>query len=161
MTAEKTAIFAHKSILISGGTITAIGDNTGIRCKDRITITGGNVIASGGKKADAERGGLISDTGALSIEGGMILAAGKNNTQPNAVQPVMQLQSLQGIPKEHTVAFCVNGMETVSLVTHKNVTNFLFSCSDLMMGSNVDIYDNGICIGTYPQDSIFSYYEIP
>lgn len=161
VTAEKTAIFAHKSILISGGTITAIGDNTGIRCKDRITITGGNVIASGGKKADAERGGLISDTGALSIEGGMILAAGKNNTQPNAVQPVMQLQSLQGIPKEHTVAFCVNGMETVSLVTHKNVTNFLFSCSDLMMGSNVDIYDNGICIGTYPQDSIFSYYEIP
>lgn len=161
VTAEKTAIFAHKSILISGGTITAIGDNTGIRCKDRITITGGNVIASGGKKADAERGGLISDTGALSIEGGMVLAAGKNNTNPNAMQPVMQLQSLQGIPKEHTVAFCVNGMETVSLVTHKNVTNFLFSCSDLMMGSNVDIYDNGICIGTYPQDSIFSYYEIP
>lgn len=161
VTAEKTAIFAHQSILISGGTIIATGNNTGIRCKDWITITGGHVIASGGKKADVERGGLISDTGVLSIEGGTILAAGKNNTQPNAVQPVMQLQLLQGIPKEHTVTFCMNGIEKISLVTHKNVTNFLFSCSDLMMGSNVDIYDNGVCIGTYLQDGVISYCEIP
>lgn len=161
VTAEKTAIFAHQSILISGGTIIATGNNTGIRCKDWITITGGHVIANGGKKADVERGGLISDTGVLSIEGGTILAAGKNNTQPNAVQPVMQLQLLQGIPKEHTVTFCMNGIEKIGLVTHKNVTNFLFSCSDLMMGSNVDIYDNGVCIGTYLQDGVISYCEIP
>lgn len=161
VTAEKTAIFAHQSILISGGTITATGNNTGIRCKDWITITGGYVVASGGKKADAERGGFISDTGMLSIEGGTILASGKNNTQPNAVQPVMQLQGLQGIPKEHTVAFCIDGMEKIHFVTHKNVTNFLFSCPDLMIGSNVDIYDNGVCIGTYLQDGVLSYYENP
>lgn len=161
VTAEKTAIFAHQSILISGGTIIATGNNTGIRCKDWITITGGYVIASGGKKADAERGGLVSDTGILSIEGGTILAVGKNNTQPNAVQPVMQLQSLQGIPKEHTVAFCMDGIEKISLMTHKKVTNFLFSCSDLMVGSDVDIYDNGVCIGTYFQDGVISYCEIP
>lgn len=161
VTAEKTAIFAHQSILISGGTITAIGNNTGIRCKDWITITGGHIVASGGKKVDAERGGFISDTGMLSIEGGTVLACGKNNTRPNAVQSVMQLQVLQGIPKEHTVAFCIDGMEKINFVTHKNATSFLFSCPDLMIGSSVDIYDNSICIGTYLQDSIISYYESP
>jgi hypothetical protein len=133
VTAEKTAIFAHESITISSGTITAKGDN----------------------------GGIISDSGQFYIEGGTVLAMGMNNTQPYTIQPVMQMVTSQELPKESDIAISVNGMEAVHTITNKKANHFLFSSPDLFLGSVCDFYSNGALLASCTQDSDYAYYELP
>ena len=139
--AEKTGISSHKTILIYSGNIVTNGDNTGIRSWDIIEINGGYVVSCGGKKSEADRGGIISDTGNFYINGGTVFAVGMNQTVPMG-----QTAAIAGFPevlkKENTVAVSIDGMSLASALPNKKYSTILISDPNLYVGGVCDVWLN-------------------
>lgn len=141
--AEKIGINSHKSILITSGTITANGDNCGIKSRDIIQIDGGFVTACGGKKTDIDRGGIISDTGNFTINGGTVIAVGMNQTVP-----VGQTSAVFSFPtvmkKENVVAVSINGASLATAYPNKKYSAVLISDPALYSGGICDVWLNDV-----------------
>ena len=139
--AEKTGISSHKSILISSGVITTNGDNCGIRSWDHIEINGGMVTACGGKKSEADRGGIISDTGHFYINGGTVMAVGMNQTIP-----IGQTSAIFSFPtvitKDNLVSVSIDGMSLATATPNKKYSSVLISDPALYIGGTLDIWLN-------------------
>ncbi|MGN0630494.1 MAG: carbohydrate-binding domain-containing protein [Ruminococcus sp.] len=142
--AEKTGINSHKSITILSGNITASGDNCGIRCRDYIEITDGCVTACGGKKVGADRGGIISDSGNLAIQGGTVIALGMNQTVPYG-QTSALFSFPSDVPKENTLGVSVGGVSLASVTPNKKYRCVLVSSPVLGIGAVCDVW----LAGTY------------
>lgn len=147
--AEKTGINSHKSINIFSGNVNTKGDNCGIRCRDYIEIFDGYVSACGGKKVDADRGGIISDSGNLYISGGTVIAVGMNQTVPNGqCSAVFSFPNV--VAKDNTVSISVNGGSIASVQPNKKFSCVLISSPNLYVGAVCDVwlsdayYDNFI-----------------
>ena len=139
--AEKTGISSHKSIQINSGYITTSGDNCGIRSWDSIYITGGIITACGGKKAAADRGGIISDTNNFYIEGGTVFAVGMNQTLPGGQNSALAV--FPGIlTKENTVGVSIDGMSLASALPNKKYNCILISDPNLYSGGTCDVWLN-------------------
>lgn len=137
--AEKTGINSHKSINIFSGNINTKGDNCGIHCRDYIEISDGYVSACGGKKVDADRGGIISDSGNLYISGGTVIAVGMNQTVPNGqCSAVFSFPSV--VAKENTVGISVNGGSIASVQPNKKFSCVLISSPSLYVGAVCDVW---------------------
>ncbi len=139
--AEKTGISSHKTIFINSGNIITNGDNCGIRCWDYIEIAGGSVVACGGKKSAADRGGIISDTGNFYINGGTVFAVGMNQTVP-----IGQMSALVAFPevltKDNVVAVSIDGVSLASAVPNKKYSTILISDPTLYSGGVCDVWLN-------------------
>ncbi len=141
--AEKIGINSHKSILITSGTITANGDNCGVKSRDIIQIDGGFVTACGGKKTDIDRGGIISDTGNFTINGGTVIAVGMNQTVPTG-----QTSAVFSFPtvmkKENVVSVSINGASLATAYPNKKYSAVLISDPALYSGGICDIWLNDV-----------------
>lgn len=139
--AEKTGISSHKSILISSGIITTNGDNCGIRSWDLIEINGGMITACGGKKSEADRGGIISDTGNFYINGGTVMAVGMNQTVP-----IGQTSAIFSFPtvitKDNIVGVSIDGMSLATATPNKKYSSVLISDPSLYVGGTLDVWLN-------------------
>lgn len=137
--AEKTGINSHKSISIFSGNINTKGDNCGIRCRDYIEIFDGYVSSCGGKKADADRGGIISDSGNFYISGGTVIAVGMNQTVPNGqCSAVFSFPSV--VAKDNIISISVNGGSVASVQPNKKFSYVLISSPDLYVGAVCDVW---------------------
>lgn len=139
--AEKTGISSHKSILISSGLITTNGDNCGIRSWDLIEINGGMITACGGKKSEADRGGIISDTGNFYINGGTVMAVGMNQTIPiGQTSAVFSFPTV--ITKDNIVGVSIDGMSLATATPNKKYSSVLISDPSLYIGGTLDVWLN-------------------
>ncbi len=141
--AEKIGINSHKSILVASGYITSNGDNCGIKSRDIIQIDGGFVTACGGKKTEIDRGGIISDTGNFTINGGTVIAVGMNQTVP-----VGQTSAVFSFPtvmkKENIVAVSINGASLATAYPNKKYSAVLISDPSLYVGGTCDVWLNDV-----------------
>ncbi len=153
--AEKTAISSHKSVQILSGIITANGDNCGIRSWDSVTISGGYVVACGGKKAAVDRGGIISDTGNFCIEGGTVLAVGMNQTIPFG-QSTALLTFPGVLTKDNVVAVSVDGITLASAIPNKKYNCILISDPTLAVGAIGDIWLNDAHYDTFAMTDVIT-----
>ena len=79
----RSGIYGSGSLTISGGTVTANGDDggSGIYSNGSVTISGGTVNANGGDGQDGYGGdGIRSSSGGVTISGGTVTANGGNST---------------------------------------------------------------------------------
>ena len=79
----RSGIYGSGSLTISGGTVTANGDDggSGISSSGSLTISGGTVNANGGDGQDGYGGdGIRSSSGGVTISGGTVTANGGNST---------------------------------------------------------------------------------
>ena len=79
----RSGIYGSGSLTISGGTVTANGDDggSGISSNGSVTISGGTVNANGGDGQDGYGGdGIRSSSGGVTISGGTVTANGGNST---------------------------------------------------------------------------------
>lgn len=140
--AEKIGINSHKSITILSGNISANGDNCGIRCRDYIEIADGCVTACGGKKVDVDRGGIISDSGNLAIQGGTVIALGMNQTVPYG-QTSALFSFPSDVPKENVLGVSSGGVSIASVTPNKKYRCVLVSSPVLGIGAVCDVWLSG------------------
>ena len=76
----RSGIYGSGSLTISGGTVTANGDDggRGISSSDSVTISGGTVAANGGKGGQGRGGDGIDGSKGVTISGGTVNATGGN-----------------------------------------------------------------------------------
>lgn len=142
--AEKTGINSHKSITIFSGNIETNGDNCGIRCRDYIEIDGGYIASCGGKKVGADRGGIISDTNNLCINGGTVIAVGMNQTVPYGSQNSAVFSFPSVMTKDNVIGVSVSGMTLASVQPNKKFSCALISDPGLNIGDICDIWISDI-----------------
>ena len=82
----RSGIYGSGSLTISGGTVTANGDDggSGISSSSGVTISGGSTVtAKGGSGTISGGDGICSDSGDVTISGGTVTATGGGSTGSN------------------------------------------------------------------------------
>ena len=85
----RSGIYGSGSLTISGGTVTANGDDGGSGIyssnSSSVTISGGMVTANGGSGNISGGDGICSDSGDVTISGGTVTATGGGSTGSNGL----------------------------------------------------------------------------
>ena len=78
----RSGIYGSGSLTISGGTVTANGDDGGLGIYSRgsITISGGSTVTANGRSGTISGGDGIRSDGGVTISGGTVTANGGNST---------------------------------------------------------------------------------
>ena len=76
----RSGIYGSGSLTISGGTVTANGDDGGhgIYSRGSITISGGSTVTANGRSGTISGGDGITSSGSLTISGGTVNATGRD-----------------------------------------------------------------------------------
>jgi hypothetical protein len=158
VTAADDGLNSGEGIVINGGYIFVDSVGDGIDSNAYLTVNGGSVISLGGTVGGD--GGLDAEEGfKLSIDGGLVIATGLNNTRPDvsSAQNYILLSFGENRPAESLVRIeDENGAEIVTFKPGKEYAEFLFSSDTLVSGMICKVYSGGESSGSEYDDGLLS-----